>query len=272
MRKSLILAAAFAATTGAALAADLPSTKEAPTLAPAPAFSWTGFYAGATIGYGWQNDLHSVGPSNLYSTDWAYPGEINSPSVNSDGVIGGLEFGYNYQLSPALVAGLEGDVSWAGVTGSDSVGGTTDYSRVMTGSDRTDFLSTVRLRLGLTPFDRVLVFATGGLALANVDLHTALSRPGWGPFMGCAGANNCQAGSSNGMEVGWTVGGGVEWAFAGAWSAKIEYLYYNVSSSYLMVDPYFPSVFNSQQNIDGNVVRLGLNYRFGASEPVLAKY
>src|SRR5690606_9296591 len=89
-----------------AFAADLPKPVykappyKAPILAPAPDYSWTGFYAGGHVGYGW---------SYLSGTD-----PTGGSSADLRGWLGGLQLGYNYQMG-RFVIGIEGDYSWAGV-------------------------------------------------------------------------------------------------------------------------------------------------------------
>jgi outer membrane immunogenic protein len=135
----------------------------------------------------------------------------------------------------------------------------------MTANEKLDWFGTVRGRVGVT-FDRALLYATGGLAYGHATLSTALTRT-----TGCAG-NNCQNGSTADTKFGWTVGGGLEWAFANNWSVKGEYLYYDLGSlSHTMVDPAFPAVFNASASLRGSVARAGLNYKFN-SGPVVAKY
>jgi outer membrane immunogenic protein len=197
--------------------------------------------------------------------------------LNQAGFVGGGQFGYNYQFAPSMVAGFEADLSGASLRKTAAVAGTVSLpSRVMTATANTDLFGTVRARLGFTPTERLLTYVTGGLAYGNSSLSTGLSRPGSGGPTGCeGGANNCEKGSVSAFNVGWTLGAGAEWAFSNAWSVKAEYLYYDLGSiSHLMADPnYVGTVFNASEPLRGNLVRVGLNYRFGAPDaPVVAKY
>ena len=105
--------------------------------------------------------------------------------------------------------GLEADVDWFSLKGSSSAGLCAPLGAPagVACQTKSDWLSTALGRAGYA-FDRILLFATGGLALANVQL--AITSPG--------------ASVSN-VEAGWTVGAGVEYAFADMWTAKIEYLF-----------------------------------------------
>lgn len=138
----------------------------------------------------------------------------------SGGLIGGT-VGYNWQFG-TWVLGLEGDADWANISGS------------LTGtSAKANFLSTIRGRVGYS-FDRWMPYVTGGLAVGNVKVEE----------MGL---------SESKTHAGWTVGTGVEFAFAPQWSAKVEYLYVDLGN-----------IGYSGGNLDftSNIVRGGINYRF----------
>ncbi len=227
--------------------------------APDATVNWSGPYAGVHTGYTWAQRTDSVGGADaLTASNWEYPGEIASPALNSGGFIGGGQVGYNFQFAPMWVAGVEADLSWMNADKSASAAGTSDYSRIMTGTEKMDLFGTVRARFGVTPTNGLLTYVTGGLAYGHASLSTALTRTS-----GCGG-NNCQQGSTSGTQLGWTAGAGVEWAFAANWSAKAEYLYYDLGTmSHLMTDPNFPgTVFRASSDVTGQILRVGLNYRF----------
>jgi outer membrane immunogenic protein len=153
----------------------------------------------------------------------------------SGGLVGGTA-GYNWQLGNAVL-GIEGDIDWANLKGTNS------STLCPAGCSTSDsWLSTVRGRAGYA-FGGVLPYLTGGLAVGDIRAAT----PGF------AGASNTSAG--------WTAGGGIEFALPGNWSAKAEYLYVDLGR------------FNCGVNCNGlptdnvsmhdNVVRAGVNYRFG---------
>src|ERR1700738_2922986 len=117
-----------AACSGAAVAADLSAAYKAPVKAIAPAVSWSGFYLGGNVGYGW--DSGSTTGISAAATDPAvapalaalvgaggYPATL-SPSAQ--GVIGGGQIGYNWQLPSPWLIGLEADLQGSGIKGSDS--------------------------------------------------------------------------------------------------------------------------------------------------------
>jgi len=242
------------------------------------AYNWTGFYVGGNAGYAWTKSTDTV-----TGVSGSAPGLITSGSVASSlaldpkGFIGGGQIGYNWQPSTMWVFGLETDLQWADLKSTVALPGATDASRIMTANEKLNWFGTVRARVGVTPWDRALIYVTGGLAYGHVNLSTALTRvslvtgantcvlPG-------GGANNCENGSAADTRVGWTVGGGLEWALSGNWSLKAEYLYYDLGNiSHSMTDPNFPgTVFNASAGLKGSIARAGLNYRFGG--PVVARY
>jgi outer membrane immunogenic protein len=156
----------------------------------------------------------------------------------SGGLVGGTA-GYNWQLGNAVL-GIEGDIDWADLKGTNS------STLCPAGCSTSDtWLSTVRGRAGYA-FGGVLPYLTGGLALGDIRAAT----PGF------AGASNTSAG--------WTAGGGIEFGLTGNWSAKAEYLYVDlgrfncgVSCNGLPTD---------NVSMHDNVVRAGVNYRFGGGQ------
>lgn len=181
---SLILAG-FAGS--AAMAADLPVKAPAPSYQPEAVTTWTGFYIGANLGYGWAH----VGTSDF--------------SNDLNGVIGGGQLGYNWQTG-AWVIGIEGDFQGSGESRSDvgTVGGTT-----FNVDQSIPWFATLRGRIGYA-FGPAMIYFTGGGAWENYKL--SVSAPG--------GSVN-----DNTTKTAWTIGGGGEWMFAPRWSAKLEYLF-----------------------------------------------
>jgi outer membrane immunogenic protein len=152
----------------------------------------------------------------------------------SGGLIGGT-IGYNWQNGP-FVIGLEGDIDWSGIRGSSTTAGCPQGCET-----RNTWLGTVRGRAGYA-WDRFLPYFTGGLAVGGVEAN----RPGF-------------TGNSE-TRAGWTIGGGVEFALAPQWSAKVEYLYVDLGS--------FDCGFScgnfapNNVNFTANLIRGGINYKF----------
>lgn len=226
-------AALFATTSLLALAltqanaADLPgrgpAAAPAPVFASAPAFTWTGFYAGLNAGYGFGH--FTKGGDALF-------GKANG------GMIGGV-LGYNQQFG-AAVFGLEGDWDYTGVKGARSLPGPVlTYSRLTN-------LMTLRARAGYT-FDNTLLFVAGGYAGGAIRsaLTDAALPPGGQSF------------NSRNWSNGFAVGAGVEYAVSKNISAKAEYLYTGLAAK-----PIFAAPRLSDNGLSASQLRAGVNYHF----------
>src|SRR5581483_8581294 len=197
----------------AAMAADLPM--KAPAPAPVQSFSWTGPYVGLHAGYGWSADpavgcsLSSSSNANV-CTDSASGAFLGAPDVNAKGILGGVQLGYNWQVSN-WVLGIETDFSGMDVHDAAHFA-TTDpnYANAQI-SSRYDWLGTTRGRAGFV-MDRTLIYATGGFAYAHIS-------------QSYSDVNPAHAASASDVKTGWTAGGGVEYAIDRNWSVKGEYLY-----------------------------------------------
>ncbi len=181
-----------------ALAADLPARMEpAAPVAYVPAFSWTGFYLGGALGW--------IGTNPEYTTGAVVLGTpfVVSSSSSRNGLSYGILSGYNYQVGQ-VVLGVEGDFTGWTV-------GKVRYTAI-TG----DFLTahskwggSIRGRLGYAA-DRALFYLTGGAAFVSNET----SIPTTGISIG-----------GDGTRLGWTVGGGLDYAFTNNWFTGIEYRY-----------------------------------------------
>ena len=251
MIKKLLLglAATTAFTATPALAADLPSPPaatyyKAPPMAPV--FSWTGCYVGADVGGGFvrnsDHELTGAGGPSPFS-----PAPTNI--ANSDGVMAGGFLGCNYQFSNGIVIGAEGDANWANIRG-----GTAAFpGSALPGlandlyETRSDFQASARGRLGYA-FNRVLVYATGGAAWAHITEHDVSSATG--AFT-----------DTSSTLPGWTVGGGLEYAFLNNLIGRVEYRYSDFGTF-----SYAPAVFApfvENHRITESQVLVGLSYKFG---------
>jgi outer membrane immunogenic protein len=120
----------------------------------------------------------------------------------------------------------------------------------------------VRGRLGILPVNNVLLFATGGLAYGNVRTTTTGSNL---PIIHCVGGHvYCATGATSGVSVGWTAGGGIEYAFAPGWTVKAEYLYLDLGSrTVTFADRDIAGgLLTSTTNFTAHIARAGLNHRF----------
>ena len=254
--KHLLLAsvsclALIAATPGQA--ADLPAKmpmKAAP-IAPTPVFSWTGFYIGGNVGYGWGQKGFADSTSNdLLVSYGSYPGI--SISDNTKGFLGGGQIGYNYQFAPNWVIGFEGDISAADISGST----TSSFFPFGIFNAKTNWIGSATARFGYA-WDHWLAYGKGGAAWAG-DQYSSTS------YLGTWNASETRSG--------WTVGAGLEWAFADKWSARLEYDYYDFGTrNVTFTSPTSDSSIESvKQQIQ--VVKFGINYRFWALGPISSRY
>ena len=152
-----------------ATAADLPIRKAPP--APVPVFSWSGFYIGAHIGTGWGTTEAEI---NSFSGFGGGVGGFVIPvsQTQSNGFLGGVQGGYNWQLSPWAVIGVEADFSWTGIKGTSPClvifGCSTDH----------DWIATVAGRFGVT-YDRALFYVKGGVAWAQTTYAASVNLGAW---------------------------------------------------------------------------------------------
>jgi outer membrane immunogenic protein len=315
MNRLYFVAVAAALTSGAALAADLPSRKGPPMLPPPPPPPlWTGFYVGLNAGGTWANSntISTVGAplfanplllvqTNNYAFESALGATSSSTIGSNGGFIGGGQVGYNWQFYNSFLVGFEADIqgvasssarrSFASVVPDAIFGFNAAVATAGNVSRSLDYIGTVRGRLGWLATPTLLIYGTGGLAYGGVSSQTAISQQVVGPAAGTIGAPYFGAGAFSDTRTGWTAGGGVEWMFWPNWSAKVEYLYYDLgnltyNSSGLanVVAPpggvvptgaiWSAAATQTSTHFNGNIVRAGLNYHFnwGAPAPVVAKY
>ena len=247
------------------------SAYDAMAAVPPPIYSWTGFYVGANIGYGFsanhtQHDASADFPGQGPVSLTGDPGTW----VNPKGVLGGVQLGYNWQVSPRGVIGFEAD--FQGTNQKDTACATvlcgfiTSTNPGETGTNffttthQIDFFSTVRGRVGYVA-NNTLFYATGGAAFAqvkqNFDINSSSSPP---LFL--------SAGSTKDM-IGFVVGGGIEARLTAGWSAKAEYLYMDLGSISTAFDSGTPgfainNVVNA--NVRDHIVRIGANYHFTSAQ------
>jgi outer membrane immunogenic protein len=285
MQRSLLgIAIASIFTTGA-MAADLP-VKAPPMVAPV--WNWTGFYIGANGGYSWGRANTSILPltGSPFPT---VPFAAFHQSV--DGGLGGGQAGYNWQVDPKWLVGVEADIqgtgerSSTGLTtstgryGSDAIGVPVgpgpDFNAITTLATNLSYnlqwFATFRGRVGFLATPQTLLYGTGGLAVGEFSYSASsstLSVAVFGP--GLAGTTPTgvafalpvgPAASSSDTRVGWTLGGGIEHKFTPNWSGKLEYLYMDFGTK-----TYFAGT-GSQADVSfrDQVLRAGINYEFAAA-------
>ena len=253
-----------------ALAADLPARRAPPVYAPPiPVFSWEGFYVGGQAGYAFGRDgtlatLPAVAP--IVNAVGGFPGLAVAQTFSPSGVIGGGHVGYNVSSRPffgsllgsAGIVGIEGDVDGAdyhktvfgppfGLSGSD-------YAKL-----RSDIQGSVRGRIGIA-FDRALFYATGGAAFADFKTSYSVTGVGFDAF--------------SHSRLGYTIGGGVEYAFTDHIALRAEYRYSDYGSfTDTLVNSSLIAGTTVRHHETMNRVQAGLSYLFSTPPaPVVARY
>jgi outer membrane immunogenic protein len=261
-----------------ASAADLPARTygKAPAMV-APIYNWSGFYVGLNAGGAW-NDSNprttTLFPVAGYFADTSVPAIalVGNQRINRSGFTGGVTGGYNWQANSALF-GIEADFNYFGVKGSAT--GTALYpccaptSFTINSTVSTDWLATVRGRIGFLATPALLLYGTGGLAVANVKANYLFTD---------TFAAATESASISTTRYGWTAGVGGEYALMNGWSLKAEYLYVDLgrasvtSNNLTLAGPFaIPlQTFTHTVNLHSNIGRVGINYKFGG--PVVAKY
>jgi opacity protein-like surface antigen len=261
---------------------------KAPFVAPTPAvFNWGGCYVGVAGGGAWGRSHHDTNGTLLTEAGILSPVPIaiTGDFDVSGGIFGGTT-GCNLLQFGNWVFGVESDYSWTSKRGSTlDLASFTAATGISENSEtRERWLSTDRVRVGYA-WNNWLVYATAGAAVGDVRIQACDVTVS---AVGCLSESHTRAG--------WTVGGGVEWAFAPNWSAKLEYLY----ADFGRTDYFNPTPVPLQQPcvnpacplvvgvggiagrvggvfLDDSIVRLGVNWRFNldfgkAPTPVVAKY
>jgi outer membrane immunogenic protein len=215
--KTLLVASALALlATGTAKAADV--IVEQPPAPEVPVFTWTGFYVGIQGGYVW-TDIDVDGIDGIDNLD--------------GGLFGGYA-GYNFQYD-AWVFGIEGDFNGVWNDEEFDFAGPPPFS-IDVG---TDWLASIRGRVGYS-WDRALIFATAGVGFTQASADVDIA--GVGTF------------DNDETFVGWTVGGGLEYAFTDNWLGRVEYRYYGFD------DQEFEGI--DDVNLNTQTVTVGVAYKF----------
>jgi outer membrane immunogenic protein len=191
---------------------------------------WSGPYAGASIGIGWGESTQT----------YHRAGDHGTATLDPDGAAAAISGGYNWMWTPEILFGVEGDLGVMNV----SQGTTTVFDGHNWSTDIGPIWGTLRGRAGYT-FDSVLIYATTGLAFANIDDTSIGNTPG-------------ETAIEKGLRAGWVIGTGVEYALDSLWTLKAEYLHMD-----------FGSVEGRSANNEAyrfentvNLLRVGANYRF----------
>jgi outer membrane immunogenic protein len=223
---SIAIAGIFAMLAGSAYAAD------AVVDAQPESINWSGAYLGAVAGWGWSSDPYRYFGSTV--------------DVDSDGFVGGLTAGYNWQAGQ-IVFGVEGDVSYADIHGSVLKVPFVPPCGDEGCSADIDWYGTGRARVGYA-FENFLPYVTGGFAVGKVKGTADIGACGFTPTCGY-----------DETRWGWAAGAGVEWALNQKLSFKAEYMHVDLGTpDFNTLNPPDPST----SRIDFDTVRVGINYHF----------
>lgn len=274
-----------------------------------PPMKWAGFYAGLNAGGVWSQDsnisiLSSFvqGSQTPLTPDGATYTAIQSArsasgvvSSNDGGFIGGAQIGYNWQGKGPWLGGF--GVDFQGIVSGHSNGqtwsvvplvgsfdqGATQYSpgeffeSSLKSNKRTDYLGTVRGRLGKLATPTLLLQGTGGFAYGGVSSSASINQTNNDSLMSLPAASlvprTLSTGSYSNTLFGWTAGADAEWMFKSNWSAKVEYLYYDLGRVSYAVDATalrVPVIANPiamvatqvSTRFNGNIIRVGINHHF----------
>lgn len=241
---------------GSSLLAD----EAQPALAPAGAsdaapYTWTGFYVGAHLGYGWGQGGRGDAVPLPDPVSFGIPVVPLSPAAS--GMLEGLQLGYNYQVG-RFVLGVEDDFSVTDMSGSKNIspvaingGGT--IPGFMTSRIQTDWLDTLCLRGGFTPVQRLLLYGKGGVAVGQVSYGADTSFTGLDYPV-----------SLSETKWGWIAGAGAEYAISRHWSVRLEYLYYDLGNEAAIgnASDGRPFAMRYSWQTAAQTVNLGVNYKF----------
>jgi len=265
--RTVIAAVAAFLGAAAASAADLPTRKPAPALpaAQAVAADWSGFYFGLNGGYGRGSSTNSY---QVFSTTLLNFPTITdavdgagSQSMIEPGGLFGAQAGYLWEAQNFYVMGVEGEADWSTMTGSVNTDAPLPvFGGNFTSTQRLDvhWTSSLRARLGVVAMPDVLLYATGGAALAGIRYSSVFNDR----------FNEYETVSLTSAKPGWVAGAGIEYKFASAWSARLEYLHsqYSASNGQSTVglsDGTIATVDHSSGIVKVDSIRLAVNYFLG---------
>jgi outer membrane immunogenic protein len=264
MKKLLIGSVALAAASlgGPALAADMPLKAPPP---PVVVYNWTGCYLGLSIGTNYGRARHTETAASFFApgsrTPAVFAGQDITDPFNLSGLLGGAQGGCNYQFAGGWVIGVEVDWSVTNKEGQRDEGPILFSNWVSSTKER--WLGTARLRLGYAVTDKWLWYVTGGGAWAKFDTSEWLtSNPVGRSFI------------QSDWRGGWTVGVGTEYAVGYGWSIKSEFLYFDFGTYNTFTTGLFApgTLTHRDVRVQDYIWRVGMNYKFGWTPAVVAKY
>jgi outer membrane immunogenic protein len=249
---------------GSLSAADLPARPVLKAMpAPLPVFSWTGCYVGPHVGWGWgKNDLTQrfssdggIGPFSFFAFS-----RVGTTTIDTSGAVFGGQAGCDWQFTQNLVIGAQGQLSGTDINGLANDVLSAGFGEIGSYGLRTKWMASITGRLGWAGIwsPQSMIYVKGGVAQAGFQLDTRhMALPAGVPEI------------INFDLKGWTVGGGLTWAFAHNWAAFVEYNYYDFRNDNFFnnttTSPFFPFP-TTTQSLDMKsriqTVTVGFNWRF----------
>jgi outer membrane immunogenic protein len=279
---------------GSALAADMAPAPRAYYRAPVIECSWCGFYVGANVGADWSRSESRFYPTGAWNQD-PNAGVLfvgGAPTFNRSSFSGGGQVGMNSQFF-GFVVGLEVDLEYLGLKASRNAVYTGPFAGPFGGTAETfgfnenesdKWVSTQRVRFGWAASPVTLIYGTVGLAVSRQNYSQTYVIPNFnggllapGFLVGAVGT-----GSEARWVSGWTAGGGAEFKLAPNWTVRAEYLYIDLGK--VQVDSTLAGLTgpagaltsgiagytaHQEDRLWTNVVRVGINYQFGAPAAVV---
>lgn len=240
--KSYLLASCvliIAATT--ATAADVSATD----------YDWTGFYVGLNGGGAFNNSsVSNVMTNNPRGPNGGYFYEDQIEANQTKFTVGGLA-GYNWQ-SNSFLLGVETDLNYLGFDASNDV--VTSSTSEKSLSTQTDWYGTLRGRVGFV-VDKFLIYGTGGLAYGRVKSQGRVDEFYY------------WKGSESNINMGWTLGAGLEYAVNPDWTVGAEYQYVDLGKNDFDYDKspdnsYISTEVSGHVNTDFSIIKATLKYKF----------
>lgn len=238
--KTIIAASAAVLISGTAMAADAIVYNEPAPIEVVDTFSWTGGYIGVNAGYAGGTFKH---PFEVDNGDIYRSGSLD---VTSSGFVGGIQAGYNWQMDQ-YVLGLETDIQASGLKAEVKADLNDFFGFDAKAGTKVSWFGTTRVRLGYTPVDRFMIYATGGVAYGKVKSYADIDGDGI---------------SASKTKVGYTVGAGAEYAITNNVTIKSEYLFTDLGKMNLFDISEGGFNASADAKVRFHTVRVGLNYKF----------
>jgi outer membrane immunogenic protein len=250
-------------------AADQRVKSSALKAAPPPVVSWTGWYGGIHLGALIPGDADGLATSQLFRGPTALPLQTADPVDDSTTPFGGVQLGYNYQMAPNWLAGIEADLSFSPYNTRTTVLTVDTLTFTVRNTIGPHWFGTLRARFGYLWNHNLLFYATGGFAYGEIKNNFDGVATDPSP-VGTVFLSN----HSRDIRVGYALGGGGEYKVDARWSATLEYRYLHfdhdrtgINSTTISFTPGGKKgdvgIFSALSDPhDYHTIRVGMNYRF----------